>query len=111
MKHGSLQNLLASNVAGCPAPEVAMGVTIVRWTDRDAGTITRVSPSKKTIWFREDNAKRTDKLGMTDSGQTYEFTANPEAPEHKAVLRGGKWKSKGLSIIVGRREKYHDFSF
>jgi hypothetical protein len=111
MKHGSIQNLMGSQVVGCPVPEVGMGVTLIHYTDREAGTIIRVSPSKKTIWFQVDHAKRTDNLGMTDSGQKYEFTPNTSASEQKALLRNGKWKSNGQSIIVGSRDKYHDFSF
>lgn len=111
MEHGSLQNLMSSRVVNCPAPVVGMGVTIIHYTDRSAGTITRVSPSGKTLWFTDDDYKRIDKLGMTDSGQQYEFTSLPHAPEKKATLRNGKWKAGGQSIIVGRRDHYHDYSF
>lgn len=108
----SLQNLLMANTVGCPRPEIGMGVTIIGWTDRHPGTVTWVSPSGKTLRFREDDYRRTDDRGMTDSGQQYEFTPNPAAPEREARLTSkGRWRAKGQSIVVGRREKYHDFSF
>lgn len=107
----SVVNWLSSGTKGQPTPEVGMGVTLLLWTDRHAGTITRVSPSGKTFWFREDTAKRTDTNGMSES-QTYEFTPNPDATERCARLtKSGAYKSAGTRIRVGSRSKYHDFSF
>lgn len=111
MEHGSLQNMMAGRVINCPTPEVGMGLTVVHYTDRSAGTVTRVSPSGKTLWYTDDDAQRIDKLGMTDSGQQYAFTPRKDAPERKALLRNGCWKSNGQSLIVGRREAYYDYSF
>jgi hypothetical protein len=95
-------------------PNVGDGVTVFWYTDRSAGTITRVSKSGKRFWFREDNAKRTDKLGMTDSGQTYEFTPNPDAVEEEVRMTKKGWRIGGLrgrKVAVGVRSHYHDFSF
>ena len=71
-----------------------------------------VSPTGKTIHIQEDNAVRTDNLGMTDSGQTYTFTPNPDAPKKVVRLTPKGWKIVGGNrVLLGRRDKYHDFSF
>jgi len=112
MKTNSLVNtVMAASTNGQPVPEVGMGITILMWTDRHAGTITRVSPSGKTIWFREDNAKRIDKNGMSES-QEYEYTPNTDGLEQVARLgKDGRWKSGARGIAIGYRRAYHDFSF
>lgn len=119
MKHGSLQNLLADNSiqAREAAPKVGDGITEVSWTDRHAGTIKRVAPNGKKFWYTMDDAKRTDKNGMSDC-QSYSYTTTdlPEADWNVATLRkDGKWHQgttlSGRTIMVGVRDEYHDFSF
>ncbi len=109
---GSLVNHLLSGTNGQPAPAVGMGVTVLHWSDRNPGTITRVSDSGKTFWFKGDIAKRLDDFGMSES-QSYEYTPNPDGAEIKATLRkNGAWKtSGGHQIRLGSREKYYDYSF
>lgn len=107
----SLSNYLLSGTKGQPQPSVGMGITVLMWTDRHAGTITRVSPSGKTFWFQEDIATRTDKNGMSDS-QSYEFMPNPDASIQCARLtKSGAYKCNGTQIRVGDRDAYHDYSF
>lgn len=107
----SVNNWLMSGTQGQPTPQVGMGITILMWTDRHAGTITRVSPSRKTFWFKRDIATRTDDNGMSES-QTYAFAPNPDATERCARLtRSGAWKDHGTQIRVGERAEYRDFSF
>jgi hypothetical protein len=105
-----MTNYLLSARKGQPAPEVGMGVTILRWTDRDPGTITRVSPSGKSFWFREDLAERTDGGSMSEY-QEWAFTADAKAPEQMARLTKAGWRVRGTAVRVGSREKYYDFSF
>lgn len=93
------------------APEVGDGVTILHWSDRTAATIVWVSPTGKTVRLQEDNAKRTDTNGMSES-QTYEFTRNTEATIQTARLTSKGWKiTKGSRILIGHRSAYHDYSF
>lgn len=109
----SLSNWLLSGTKGQPAPAVGMGLTLLGWTDRHAGTVERVSPSGKTFWFREDRAIRTDGNGMSES-QTYRFEPNPDAPLKTARLRkaGGWYESPGgRRIRLGERSEYYDYSF
>jgi hypothetical protein len=109
--HGSLVNGLSGTPAGV-VPKVGMGLTILMWTDRHAGTITRVSESGKTIWFKRDKAIRVDGNGMSET-QEYRFERDEEATEERASLRkGGQWKSThGDRLALGERTEYHDFSF
>jgi hypothetical protein len=122
MRYGSIQNQFAGQDQSV-VPVVGMGVTVIGWTDRHAGTITRVSPSKKTIWYKRDKATRIDKNGMTDSGQKYEFSPDPTAKEEtaRAVKRHVRldgvemdaifFMHHGQKILVGQRSEYYDFSF
>ncbi len=67
--------------------------------------------------IQEDNAKRIDKNGMSES-QEYEFTRNPNASEEEFTLRkNGRWIRKGdpmrggAEIAIGYRDQYYDYSF
>jgi hypothetical protein len=98
-----------------PIPEIGMGATILMWTDRHACTI--VDVKGKSVFIREDIAKRTDGLGMSDC-QTYEYTPNPDAPVQEYTLRkNGKYIKKGNDmkngtvLAIGFRREYYDFSF
>lgn len=108
---GSLTNRLMENAAP-PTPTVGMGGTILSYTDRHAVTVVEVLTPKKIV-VQYDNATRTDKNGMSES-QSYEFSPNPEGQKHTVTLRkDGRWKEQGGSTVVmlGRRDKYHDYSF
>lgn len=109
---GSLFNRLQEH-STFQKPEVGMGATQLAYTDRYPFTIIRVSDSGKTFWAQEDNAQRTDSNGMSDVGQVYTFTPNPNAPEIEVRWTGKGWKRVGHSnfFAIGRREKHHDFSF
>ena len=120
---GSLVNHLYSRMTiGEPEPTVGMGVTMLSWTDRDAGTIVEVNMKKRYIAVTEDNKKRTDNNGISES-QEYEYTTVMDG--HRYYYRKdkkGQWRrcyhnqngrliygTGGLSI--GHRESYYDFSF
>jgi hypothetical protein len=106
----SVINYALSGTNGQPTPEVGMGITLLRWTDRDAGTITKVSESGKTFWFRLDRAIRIDDNGMSEM-QTYRYEPTTDGPERRARLIKGAWKSAGTRIRLGERLAYRDFSF
>lgn len=119
-------NLLSRAVIGEPEPVVGMGVTFLRWTDREPGTIYGVFKAGKStfITVAADDAKRIDKNGMSEC-QEYEYTPRPDG--YKSVfrknLKNGRWervtknqsgrwvKAGGEGLRIGEREKYYDFSF
>lgn len=108
---GSLVNHLMAGTTG-PKPEVGMAATILGWTDRHPATVSRVSASGKTVWVKRDKATRTDRNGMSES-QEYEYERDPAAPERRFYLGKHGWRErgKGAALLLGHREKYHDFSF
>lgn len=109
---GSLTNWMMSDTRNQPTPVVGMGLTLLHWTDREVATITKVSPSGKTFWFKADIATRIDSNGMSEC-QVYSYSPDDTAPERKAVLtRRGRWKEiRGSQIRLDARIAYHDFSF
>ena len=110
--YGSVQNRIMEG-PGQPAPQVGMGATITSYTDRYAATISRVSPSGKTVWVRRDKAIRTDSNGLSES-QEYTYEPNPQAGEEEFRLTKRGWRGYrgyGGGLIIGRREHYRDFSF
>lgn len=111
------------SAAKSPEPVVGMPATILSWTDRRPATVVEVNSKKRYIVVQEDNARRIDNNGMSES-QEYEYTPNPEANRQVfRKMKDGSWlrhvinpatnrlvkRSGGL--MLGRREKYHDFSF
>lgn len=116
MKYGSLNNLITANGKPAVQPAVGMGVTVLHWTDRSAGTITRLAENGKRFWMRGDKAVRTDNLGMTDA-QSYVYEPQPEAAEVEVKLgRDGRWytsggKARGYRVAIGYRDAYYDYSF
>lgn len=113
---GSLVNHLYSGMVSGEI-KVGVGATILKWTDRAAGTIIAVDDKGFTVQI--DHAKRTDSNGMSEA-QNYEFTPNPNGVTYRfaKVSRGktkGAWRENGrkdgYGVLIGHREKYHDFSF
>lgn len=109
---GSLVNALSVSAT---IPVVGMPATILCWTDRHAATVTWVSPSGKTCRVRECIARRTDKNGMSEA-QEYEYSENPAGREREFRLGKRGWREagtggKGNGLLLGRREKYYDYSF
>ena len=125
--YGSLMNRLQENKQAVE-PEKGVGVTFYSWSDRHAGTIQRVWTEGRNsfIAVTEDEAKRTDKNGMSES-QDYEYTERPDGYEYiyrrvtdsdepwrsvRKVAGGRRWKLYDhRAISIGWRDAYHDFSF
>ena len=94
-------------------PEVGMGCTECVGTDRNACTITKVSESGKTIWYRWDNAKvvKGDKYNGTAE---YEYSFDENGTDYRARLRkDGRYIGIGTDnrIILGVRDEYYDPHF
>lgn len=116
----SVNNWMMSGSKGQPTPEVGMGITLLHWTDRSAGTITRVELFKsgprtgqvRAFWFKEDKAIRIDNNKMSES-QEYRFEPQPDARERQArQKKNGAWcEVRSSQIALGHRSAYHDYSF
>jgi hypothetical protein len=113
---GSLNNFLMGH-SKQTEPEVGMGCTILRYTDRDAATIIEVNSKKTVIVIQEDNATRIDKNGMSEC-QDYAYTPNTDATKLTFTKRkNGAWVRMkeplqgGQRVAIGYRDSYHDYSF
>lgn len=118
-----INSLLARATKGQPTPEIGMGVTFLLFSDRHPGTI--VSIDKNIIGVQGDSYERVDKNGMSEM-QRYEFTPNLEASivfyrfDANKGWRNvqinpdtGRWvlSKSSTRLRIGKRSKYHDFSF
>lgn len=101
-------------------PEVGMGATALLWTDRHAGTITRIvelGGKVTAVYWREDNAELVSG-SIFSEGQEYEYSANEAAPEIVYTLRKdgtyvrqGDALKNGQRLWIGVRQSYRDPSF
>lgn len=70
-------------------------------------TISRVSPSGKTVWARRDGFRANSNNTFADSRKKGVFILNPEASEEKFTLRqDGSYRPAGSScgrLSPGRR--------
>lgn len=117
-----INHIYSRMTKGAPEPEVGMGATLLRWTDRQAATIILVHD--RIVKVQHDTATRTDDLGMSDC-QSYEYAPNPDGcvETFRRDGSGGydpvrfnyqtkRWNKTGRGgLIVGKRDQYHDFSF
>jgi hypothetical protein len=105
-------------------PVVGMGLTARIYTDCEAFTITRVSPSGLTVWAKPDKAELSPdwKPEIVPGGfaghctnnysQTYTYTPQPEAEEVAFRLTKKGWHRKGYaSVVLGERRAFHDYNF
>ena len=113
---GSLQNRLEERSA-MPKPEVGMGVTEMFYSDREPYEIIEVIDDRHIV-VRQLDWKRIDEGGFSES-QEYEYYSNESYPPQKLFLtKQGQWRERigknGLGcncFVVGRAERYYDFSF
>ncbi len=94
-------------------PEVGMGITYSVGSDSYPGTISRVSASGKTFWFKKDDF-RARKDSNYYGNQKWIYLPDPEAQEEKVTRskRTGKWRRQGGGhVYVGERETYQDPHF
>lgn len=127
MRIGTQTASLVNHIYSCTdsePPYVGMPATLLSWTDRNPATVIEVNMTKRYIVVQDDDYRRTDNNGLSES-QEYEYTRNCNASVH--IFRKdkkGQWvlhyvnpetkrlvQSRGYGLMLGRREKYHDFSF
>jgi len=105
--YGSVINRLEEHSLS-PDPVVGMGATVYAWSDRYAGTITKVSPSGKTVTITED----TVVWEPFPSGYAKGYEPNPDGRTWVARKRpNGVWKSAGNGVRLGWKSAYRDPSF
>lgn len=114
---GSFVNQLMAEGQAVKVPEVGMGATILMYTDRHAATVVMVLKNGTQVIVQEDIATRVDKNGMSDA-QAYEYQPNKDGPVHAFSLRrNGRWvkvgesAKNGMTLHLGHRQAYHDYSF
>lgn len=88
-----MNHLMSRQVLGEPTPEVGMGVTLLLWTDRHAGTIQRIfTQAKRTVLeITEDKATLVSGSTLSEA-QEYTFEPRPEGRKrYFAKDAGGLW--------------------
>lgn len=133
-----VNHLHARGVIGQPEPTVGMGVTLLKWTDRDAGTIQAVYTKSGATFVEvtQDDAELVDRSTRSES-QDWRFTPCPNA--HRLTFKrqpDGIWQEMqrkfldfddageavyskrlskpaggGIGLRIGERDKYRDPSF
>lgn len=110
--------------------KIGDGATIIRWTDRNAGTI--IAVSKRRVMVQRDKVTLLNGSGSgepdaltvqvggfaahTEGVQRYNYERDPEAGCYVFTLRkNGRWvmqheKMNGTRLELGRHEHY-DFNF
>ena len=105
-------------------PQIGDGATILCWTDRNPATVVFIDQIKNIVGVTCDSYRRIDSNGMSED-QEYEYTSNPNGfVKYFRKSKGGEYfpvvlnektlrwnKSSGSGLVIGRREKYYDFSF
>jgi hypothetical protein len=134
-----VNHLMARGTIGQPEPVVGMGVTLLMWSDRNAGTIQAVSKDNKgrvILEITQDDSKVI--AGSAHDGSAeYEYTERPDgyryifqqqdngawqemthkvkdyAENGDAILskRLSKVSGGGKGLRIGERESYRDPSF
>jgi hypothetical protein len=98
--------------------------TLLFWSDRSPATVVETFKKGKYeyVVVQEDDYERTDSLGISDS-QSYDYKRNPNGNKitFRITPKGfqhvyvneetGRFINGSGHLTIGRREKYHDFSF
>lgn len=129
MKLGVQTGSLVNHVLSCAnpkEPELGMGCTILSWSDRNPATIIDIFTKGKYTYVtvQDDHAVRKDDLGMSESqdwvisrnhkGCTRTFRRKEGETQFKGCRQNAntkRWLNTQGVLVVGRREKYYDFSF
>lgn len=125
-----VNHLYSRSTIGQPKPTVGMGVTILGWTDRYAGTIHKVSELCGKTWLYEIEVTRDDAKVISgsvfDGSAKYEYTSRPDGGVwlFRFNRKTGKWveglrnvetlrfnSRNGRGLRIGEREEYSDPSF
>lgn len=91
-------------------PQVGMAATICYYTDREPATVIKVT--KTTVTVQVDKWTRVDSNGMSES-QEYTYARDPEGKVIRFYFRPttGRYETRGSRLSLGKRDRYHDFSF
>lgn len=109
-----LQNVEVEKSSASPQPSmvkqklkpghvvVGMGITESVGSDRYAGTITRTSPSQKTLFFTHDHATRADDNGAYTESQEYEYESVPviKSADGGTNESMARWNEKRQRYVV-----------
>lgn len=124
-----VNHLYARGTIGQPKAAVGMGVTLLGWTDRNAGTITKVTEiggSKKIALYIEIVQDKAVLISgsIASESQEYQYSAGNGAPCMFRQLHSGAWeevrlnpdtgkfnKTNGKGLRIGERDTYRDPSF
>lgn len=127
---GSVINHLQSRaVIGEPVPVVGMGVTLLAWTDRYAGTIHKVTEITSKAYQYVIEVSRDDTTVVTgsshDGSADYAYTPRPDRARttYRKNRKTGFWeqarlndsgrlvKASGKGLRIGERDEYCDPCF
>ena len=98
------------------------GVTINYYSDEKPATIIEIDTKGKWIKVQEDNAKRIDNNGMSDS-QDYEYSRNPNGRIHTFYKTRRKdrtlftdtgryaYNQYGIYLTLKFRRAYFDYTY
>jgi hypothetical protein len=101
---GSVMNhVMSRQTKNEPEPVVGMGVTMLGWTDRYAGTIHRIFQEKGTtvIEVTDDDTKLVSGSALSEE-QEYEYTPCPDAKTRMYFMkdkRTGKWQEMQYRVM------------
>jgi hypothetical protein len=102
MTYGSIHNRIQERaVIGAPTPEVGMGATLLYFSDRHAGTITRIFKDRgqDALEVTEDSSRLVSGSKMSEE-QEYEFQANPKGKKHYFKKdQNGFWRSMRYRVL------------
>lgn len=109
----SVVNKIMANRKTKLEPRIGMGVTVIHYSDRQAGTVVDVHLSGKKFYITLDKVTRVDDRGMSDA-QDYIYEPQPHGPVIEVWLnKHGQWKTRktGYPVSLGHKDYYHDYSF
>jgi hypothetical protein len=116
---GSFVNHVLSSYKGVD-PIKGEAATVLMWSDRSPATVTHWDAKKQIVSLREDKAICTNfeqqnyTYERNDFGASYNFRREKNGSWVQVFFKRdtGRWiKSKGVGLVIGRREKYRDPSF
>jgi len=113
---GSVINMVLGQTKSLK-PVVGMGVTEILWSDREPYEVIAVKDDRH-ITIRKYDYIRTDDNGMSEC-QEYNYISNPDGKiKHLFLTKKGVWRERigkrelgTTRFLVGKAERYYDFSF
>jgi hypothetical protein len=121
MHTNSLVNLIMGAAVSPATLEVGMGATRLGWTDRTPMTIVEIRRNRAgdvtAVVCTDDDYRRVDSNGMSEC-QEYTYTTRPDRTPivytrrlNGSFIRKGNSLKSGERLLIGRRERYYDYSF